>query len=135
LVAEGKEHQSKALEGIEEGIARLGPLVVLQSTALDLEVQLRRYDNALARLDRIASQARRQESWLARRGDILRQAGRPEEAQAAFALALAAIDKLAPAQRNVPAIQDLRTRLRSDLDELRAASQNGTKQPGPFPGK
>ena len=115
LAAAGDNYFPAALEGIDEGIKKLGPLVTLQLYAIDLETKQKRYDGALARLDKIAKQSPRQETWLARRGEILQQAGRPGEAREAFKSALAAIAQLPPARRNVPAMLELEKRLQEQL--------------------
>lgn len=83
-----------ALRGIDEGLARLGPALPLIERALALELQLGRFDAALARLDTLLIGAERKEAWLKRRGDILAAAGRPAEARTAYAAALAAITAL-----------------------------------------
>lgn len=66
-----------ALRGLDQGIARLGPVVTLELAAIDLDLELRNYDSAVARVDRIAAQAARQDYWLARRAEILRLKGVP----------------------------------------------------------
>src|SRR5262249_49018698 len=70
LAAEGGQYLDDALQGLDGGIKKLGPLVTLQLFAIDLEVKQKRYDGALARLDQIAAQSPRKEAWLARRGEI-----------------------------------------------------------------
>jgi tetratricopeptide (TPR) repeat protein len=118
LAALSPEFHLKALQGLDEGIQRLGPLVTLQLYAIDLELKTRNYDGALTRIDRIAEKSPRKESWLARRGEILVQAGRPQEARAAYQSALAALGNLPPVRRNVPAMAQLEKRLRSQLESL-----------------
>ena len=66
----------------------------LQLRALDLEVALRRFDDALARVDLLTSASERRELWLKRRGDILVSAGRHAEARAAYVAAQTAIAAL-----------------------------------------
>ena len=66
-----------ALRGLDQGIARLGPIVTLELAAIDLDLQSKNYDSAIARVDRIAAQAARQDHWLARRAEILRLKGIP----------------------------------------------------------
>lgn len=104
-----------ALSGLDEGMRRLGPIVSLESFAIDLELQRGHYDAALKRLDAIIAQAGRKETWQARRGDILMRAGRPTEAKEAYRSALDSIEKLPPGRRNAPATaklqKDLQTRL------------------------
>ncbi|MGH9656969.1 MAG: tetratricopeptide repeat protein [Bryobacteraceae bacterium] len=105
----------RALAGLDEAIARLGSLVTLEDAAIELERKLGRWDSALARVDRVAEPLERKETWLARRGDILRQAGRTEEAQASYVLALRAIESLPVRLRRMPATQDLEARVRAAL--------------------
>ena len=104
-----------ALASLDEGISRLGNLVTLQHAAIALEIELGRHPAALARVDRILADLPRKETWLARRGEILEMAGRPHEARAAFAEALAAIDRLPTHHREAPAMRDLQASLRRKL--------------------
>ncbi len=83
-----------ALRSLDQGIARLGPVVTLHLRALALEESLGLIDAAAARLDRLAAESERQETWLKRRGDLLARAGRDREARASYASALAAIAAL-----------------------------------------
>jgi hypothetical protein len=76
-----------ALEALDEGLARLGPVVALASRAIEIERARGRADATLERLDRLAAFASRQETWLTRRAEILEEAGRPAEARAAWAAA------------------------------------------------
>jgi tetratricopeptide (TPR) repeat protein len=103
--AAGPEHWAGAVRGLDEGIAQLGAVVTLELTALDLEAELGRIDQALERLDRIAARSARKESWWARRGVILERAGRREEAIASFEEALREIQGLSPRRRRTPAMQ------------------------------
>lgn len=118
LAAEGGKYLDEALQGLDGGIKKLGPLVTLQLFAIDLELKQKRYEAALSRLDQITAQSPRKETWLARRGEILQQAGRLGEAREAFQAALKAIDSLPPARRQVPAMQELEKRLISALNDL-----------------
>ncbi len=117
LTAEGPARRDEALSGIDEGIKRLGHVVTLELFAIDLEVAIRRYDAALARLERIAAQSPRKERWLARRGEILRQAGRTAEAREAFGKALEAIESLPSYHRSTKATVELENRVRAALEQ------------------
>jgi len=128
LAAEGEGHLDEALGGLDEGIQKLGPLVVLELLAIDLELRKKNYDAALARLEQIAAQSQRKEEWLVRRGEILEQAGRAEEAHAAFMQAQAAIESLPPAIGQTTAMTELEARLRAALE--RQAAEPGKKGPG-----
>ena len=115
VLAGDKRHVEEALRRLDEGIKRLGPLVTLELAAIDLELQRKNYKAALTRLDLIAAQSARKETWLVRRGEILRDAGRIEEARAAFDAALVAIDSLPPERRQNRAVTALELRARSGL--------------------
>jgi predicted Zn-dependent protease len=113
-VRDGKR-LDEALSGLDEGIKRLGPIVTLQLPAIELELRRQNYEGALSRLDLIAAQSERKETWLVRRGEILRLAGRDEEARAAFNAALVAIESLPPWRRQSKAVTALQVRARSAL--------------------
>jgi predicted Zn-dependent protease len=124
LAAEGPNHLDEAIKGLDEGIQKLGPLVTLNLYAMDLETENGRYDAALKRLDGVMAKAPRKETWLERRGNILRQAGKPAEARQAYEAALDAMKTLPPARRNVPAMLDLEKRLRGNIEALASAAKS-----------
>lgn len=116
VLAEDPRNISEALRGLDEGINKLGPIVTLQLAAIDLELRQKNYDAALTRLDQIAAQSERKETWLVRRGEILRLAGRDEEARTAFNAALVAIESLPPAHRRSRFVTELELRARSQIN-------------------
>jgi len=113
LVLQGQTDE--ALRGLDEGVRRLGNLIVLQTRALDLELSRTNYDGALRRVQIIVATVPRQERWLARQGDIFRQAGREAEAKAAWTAALAAINSLPERLRESQEMLELRARLERQL--------------------
>ena len=115
VTAADEKRIDEALNGLDEGITRLGPLVTLQLTAIDLEIRRHNHDAALTRLDQVASQSERKEAWLVRRGEILKLAGRQEEARAAFNAALVAIESLPPERRQNRTVTALQLRARAAL--------------------
>ena len=122
--AEGQGHVDDAIKGLDEGVQKLGPLVTLQLYAIDLDTENKRFDAALTRLDSVMAKAPRKETWLERRGNILRQAGRPADARSAYEEALKSMDTLPPMRRNVPAMLDLEKRLRTALQSLPPSGPN-----------
>lgn len=118
LAGAGDEYVDSALRGLDEGLARLGRPVTLQLYAIELEVERGAYDAALTRLEQIAAQADRKETWLVRRGEILERAGRSEEARLAYSAALTAIAGLPPSRRGNRAMQRLRTQADTALQRL-----------------
>jgi predicted Zn-dependent protease len=110
-----EQRVDEALRGLDEGIHKLGSLVTLQLAAVDLELRRKNYDGALTRVDQIAAQSQRKEAWFVRRGEILKLAGRDDEARAAFNAALVAIESLPPAHRQSRSVVSLELRARSAL--------------------
>jgi predicted Zn-dependent protease len=108
LVAAGRTED--AVRALDDGMARVGRVASLQLAAVDLEVGLRRFDAALGRLDELLVRNPGNPLWVARRGDILTQAGRPDDARAAYAAALRLIEAR-PAGRGGGQLGDLKRRL------------------------
>ena len=113
LLAAGRPDE--ALRGIDEILARLGPVVTLQLTAVDIEVHRGDMDGALSRIDAAIATTPRNEGWLELRGDILMCAGRAAEARQAYQAALEAMASLPPERRATRAIADRERRLRMQV--------------------
>ena len=113
LATAGDQYIDMALETLDAGTKRLGPVVTLQLFAIKLATRKKDYDGALSRLAKISSQSRRQEKWLLRRGEILLKAGQPEKALLSFNEALQKIEALPSHRRKIKAIANLESRLRS----------------------
>jgi tetratricopeptide (TPR) repeat protein len=105
----------EAIRGLDEGIRRLGPIVTLQLPAVDAELALKRTDAALARIDTVMARLQRKETWLVRRAEILRAAGREEEARKNYHGALEAIGRLPPSHRGTRMTLELESRIRTAL--------------------
>lgn len=112
------ERLDRAIRVIDEGIARLGPLAALEDLGVSLERRRGNHDAALARLDRLHAGRARRESWLARRGEILAEAGRPAEARASLLAARSSIESLPPRLRRTRAIERLERDVKTSLDRL-----------------
>lgn len=111
LLAAGRA--AEALRGLDDMLARLGPVVTLQLSAIDIEVQRGDLDGALRRIDAALAATPRSETWLERRGDILTCAGRPAEAREAYQAALEVLESLPPERRATRAVMERERRLRS----------------------
>jgi predicted Zn-dependent protease len=118
LEAAGTTHYDEALRGLDEGLEQLGQPVVLQSLAIELEIELGRYDKALARLESLAARSPRKESWLVRKAEILESAGRTELAREAYSQSLNAIAELPDSRQNNKAVEQLEARARTALQRL-----------------
>ncbi len=104
-----------ALRALEEGSILLGRVPAFEQAALGLELRAGRVEAALARLDRMAAAAPRPEGFLVQRGEILEAARRSQQARAAYAAALAAMEDLSPQRRATPAAVRLAQRAREGV--------------------
>lgn len=112
--------REEAVSALDAGMARIGRVVSLELPAIDLEVELGRYDAALGRLDGLLARGAPNPAWVARRGEILEKAGKKAEARAEYERALAIIARRSP-DRRAKAFDDLKRRLETEL----AAAANG----------
>jgi tetratricopeptide (TPR) repeat protein len=101
----------EAIRSLDAAIARIGPVHTLQLRALELEETAGLIDAALMRLQAIAGQSERKETWLKRQGDLLARAGRAREARRSYTSALAAIAALPAWLRESPDILQLTAEL------------------------
>jgi len=99
---------ARILNGLDEGAARLQGAIALQIEALDLAERHGRTEDALARLSTLEAHAQRKEPWAARRARLLAGAGRSDEARAAWASVLTALDALPASRQETSAVQALR---------------------------
>jgi len=117
LSAQGEAHRQQAIATLNEGVAKLGPIVTLQLPAIDLDVQAKNYDSALQRIDSLMAQSDRKESWLFRRGEILQKADRTAEAQAEFKKALSEIESLPSYLKETRATRELESEIRRAMNK------------------
>jgi len=104
-----------ALASLKEASDRFGPLVTVDLAGIELERRLALFDDALSRIDRILSQAPRKETWLVRKAEILREAGREQQAREALQHALRAIEALPVHLRNTRSMLELEKQARGAL--------------------
>jgi tetratricopeptide (TPR) repeat protein len=115
VAAQGPDHVDLALEGIDEGLARLGPLVTLTRFAIEQEQARGRFSAALERLKSLPAKVIRRPAWQAWRGDLLSAMGRDRAAREAYAAGLEEIEALPATRRETRAIMALRARLTQAL--------------------
>jgi len=100
-----------AIGALDAGLARFGPVVSLEHPLVELLTSVRRWDDALSRLTSMLRRAGPRETLLTRRAEILRDAGRFDQAQEAFLEARLAWEQLSPRKRALPAMQEVRERI------------------------
>lgn len=74
----------EAVQVLDAGLRRLGPIPSLTLRALELEGAIGQFDAALSRVDALQKSAPRPEPWMAKRATVLAKAGRMEEARTAW---------------------------------------------------
>lgn len=99
LTTEDGAHLTNALAVLEQAKQKFGAVITLETAALEIELQQRNYNAALARVDALIQRMPRKDMWYMRRGDVLVQAGRFAEAQKAYESALESITKTPMTQR------------------------------------
>ena len=118
-----------AVQGLDEGLARMGWTVTLQRKAIDYDVARGAHDGALTRLETILTRSNRKESWLALRAEILEKAGRKTDARDAFQSALKAINELPARLAMSENTVKLRARIETALAELNSAGTTNAPSP------
>ncbi|MDO8540021.1 MAG: tetratricopeptide repeat protein [Opitutaceae bacterium] len=134
LAGAPKADAARVLAALDEGIARLGPVISLVDFAITLEVDRKNYSGALERIAALLPHAPRPESWLVRQADILVQCGRKEEAIGSYRAALAAIDNLPERYRDTVPMEALARQARDALGRLsahRGTAETSAAQPQP----
>ena len=118
LEAVGPERSDDALQGLDEGMERLGPVVSLALEAVKLERLLGRRAAALERVRRISDASPRQERWLALEGEIHEEAGDGAAALQAYRASLEAIASLPARHQRVERTRALRDQVVSRIHAL-----------------
>jgi predicted Zn-dependent protease len=120
LAAAPDPDATKVLAALDDGIAKLGPVISLLEYAITLEIDRKNYDAALARIAKAMDHTPRRETWLVRKGDVLLKSGRTSEAVNAYRAALAAIEELPPRYRETVPVEKLERDARASLTRITA---------------
>ena len=115
--AAGTPYLGLAVEGLDEGMSSIGPLVTLQRLAIEIEIDRGDHAKAIARIDEVLAKAPRKETWLVRKGSILASAGQEAAALDAFRRANAALESLPVRLRSSPAMTALRETITNHLNK------------------
>jgi tetratricopeptide (TPR) repeat protein len=116
----------EALQGLEDGLARLNRPVTLELEALDLERELGRSDAALARLDRLARSTQRPEPWLVRKAELLEQSGEIAAARHVYGEARRGLEALPGHLRKRGSLMRLAVEIDAGLARTAAAETEGS---------
>jgi tetratricopeptide (TPR) repeat protein len=106
-----------AIQGLDQGIKHLGPVVSLLLRAAEYEEQAGRTDAAIARIQKLADQSQRKETWLKMQGEILLRANQRKFAEKKFQQARDAWTQLSDKRRNTPSMQRLLLQIEQGLKD------------------
>jgi len=112
------DKDSDALIGLDEGLARFGPITSLQQMALEIDLENKNYDSSLNRLNLLVKNSPRKEYWLLRRGEILEKIGRKAEAKKSYEEALKNLESRPAHRRNLPVLVKLEKEIREAVARL-----------------
>lgn len=113
-----------ALNILNQGLDEFGSIVSLQIPAVELELKIGHSDGALCRIDRVLAASRRKEAWLFRKGKILADVNRTQEASELMRQTLEAIRHLPRRLPNSSPMQSLRSDAISELQHLESLLEN-----------
>jgi len=103
------------LKGLDEGIARIGPIPQLVRHAAEVELLRGAVEAAVARIGVLAERSERKERWLFEQGELFRRGGRLEDAQRCYSNAIVVLESLPPKfQRSLLSVE-LRRELEARL--------------------
>lgn len=112
------DRATDAVAILDSGLRKLGSVASLESLAVDTLAGLGRTDEAVTRLERLATSAKNPARWRVDQGDILSQAGKTDEARTAYEQALKAIEGLPAGRRAVDEMKELAERAQAGLQKL-----------------
>ena len=110
--------RAEAADALARAIAMHGPDPALLSQALELEIALGRFAAALSRVDALQASAPRAEPWLARRAQILAQAGDSGAARTAWITLQRHLETLPTLERGSSPLRALAEQARTALATL-----------------
>jgi tetratricopeptide (TPR) repeat protein len=126
LLAAGRAEE--AMQVLDSGIKHLGPVPSLVLQAMTLEIIAGRFDAALTRVDAMQRSAPRPEPWMAKRAGLLAQAGRRQEARAAWTALAAHLAALPNLERGSHAMSLLAEQAQQALRSLSSAAPPSTSR-------
>jgi len=116
-VQSGQQYHQQALNILDKGIDKLGPIVTLQEAAIELELLFEHYDAALTRVRTLRTQGLHEANIHFKQASIMSKAQRLEEAQAHYKMALTEIDRLPTNKQSSRAMLKLRLSIEEELSE------------------
>ena len=121
-----RDQMDEAVRVLADGVEKLGPIPSLVLNAMRLEVATGRFDAALSRVDAMQKSAPRPEPWMAKRAALLGQAGRTDEARAAWKALAAHLAALPNLERGSHSMSILAEQAQQALQRISSATTRTT---------
>lgn len=110
------DERDEALKTLDQQISIQGDLPPLLTRALEMEAAAGKFDAAVSRVDAIAKNTPQPELWMAKRAELLTQAGRKADARAAWETLLSHLDSLPNLKRGQPAMLEFADQAKKALN-------------------
>jgi predicted Zn-dependent protease len=124
VAASGEAALPSAISLLDAGLVRFPGAVTLQERAVDHERRLRRFAEAVQRVEAILRTPAASIHWRVVRADLLAESGRAGEAAAAYRQAAEELRKLPARRRSAPAMQRLAVELNARVAALPTADKS-----------
>lgn len=113
-----KDAYSNAIECLEEGISKLGDLQSFHLKIISIHCQFDQIEKAVSYVDELVDRMPRKEAWYKLKGDILKDAGRAEEAMLEYNQALESINLLSEHRKNTGNMTKLKQEINIAIQNL-----------------
>lgn len=111
-------HLEEGIQVIDSGLNRLGGIPSLLMKVLEMEMKAGRHEAALSRVDAMQESAPRPEPWMAKRAQLLAQAGRLDESRAAWKALIIHLERLPNLERGSNSMSLLAEQARGALESM-----------------
>ena len=115
----GPDSYERVVQGLDDGISTLGPIVTLLGKLIEVHLQHGDTERALARLEQLPPLIKSLPKWQAKKADIHTQAGNRQAACGTYQEALQSILGLPARRQSTPAMRDLKKYLGAQLNSCR----------------
>jgi len=117
-VAAGKPYYRQALIGIEKGLEQLGPVINLVLIAIAIEIKMKKFTDALSRVEILMDQLPNEELWVFKKGEIQELLEDKNGALQTYDQALNTIRMLPKRKREMKSIKDLEKKIKQNIEKI-----------------
>ncbi|AQS38560.1 TPR repeat [Shewanella psychrophila] len=112
----GKVGQDIVIEGLNEGVNQLGPIVSLVDLLVDSYLEQGKPEEALRVIEQLPHEVNSLPRWQLKKGDIYQESKQYFDAETAYQHGLSKINQMPEHRRLTPAVQDLKSQLEAKLN-------------------